>query len=45
LDAIVSLVTLGKGNMSAYGDRMTPEEIQTVSAYVLAQADRNWKSD
>lgn len=43
LEAIVSLVTLGKGNMSAYADRITPEEIQTVSAYVLTQAQQNWK--
>ena len=44
-DAIVNLVTVGKGNMSAYRDRLTPEEIQTVSAYVLAQAAQNWKSE
>lgn len=44
-DAIANLVTVGKGNMSAYRDRLTPEEIQTVSAYVLAQAAQNWKSE
>ena len=44
-EAIVNLVTVGKGNMSAYADRLTPEEIQTVSAYVLAQAAQNWKSE
>ncbi|MCY7408267.1 MAG: c-type cytochrome [Alkalinema sp. CAN_BIN05] len=44
-DAIVNLVTVGKGNMSAYRDRLTTEEIQTVSAYVLAQAAQNWKSE
>ena len=44
-EAIVNLVTVGKGNMSAYSDRLTPEEIQTVSAYVLAQAAQNWKSE
>ena len=44
-EAIVNLVTAGKGNMSAYADRLTPEEIQTVSAYVLAQAAQNWKSE
>lgn len=43
LEAIVALVTQGKGNMSAYADRITPEEIQTVSAYVLSQAEANWK--
>ena len=44
-EAIANLVTIGKGNMSAYADRITPEEIQTVSAYVLAQAAQNWKSE
>jgi cytochrome c6 len=43
LEAIAALVTQGKGNMSAYADRITPEEIQTVSAYVLSQASSNWK--
>ncbi len=44
-EAIVNLITVGKGNMSAYADRLTPQEIQTVSAYVLAQAAQNWKSE
>lgn len=44
LEAIAELVTNGKGIMSAYGDRLTPEEIQAVSAYVLEQAEKNWKS-
>jgi cytochrome c6 len=43
LEAIATLVTQGKGNMSAYADRLTAEEIQTVSAYVLSQAQANWK--
>jgi cytochrome c6 len=43
LAAISALVTAGKGNMSAYGDRLTPAEIETVSAYVLDQAAKNWK--
>ncbi len=42
-EAVVNLVTLGKGNMSAYADRITPEEIQAVSAYVLSQAQADWK--
>jgi cytochrome c6 len=42
LAAIETLVTQGKGNMSAYGDRLTPDEITAVSAYVLAQAAQNW---
>jgi cytochrome c6 len=40
--AIETLVTNGKGNMSAYRDRLTPEEIQQISAYVLEQAHQNW---
>jgi cytochrome c6 len=43
LDAIADLVTNGKGNMSAYADRLTPTEIQQVSAYVLAQAQQGWQ--
>ncbi|MDX2096176.1 MAG: c-type cytochrome, partial [Leptolyngbyaceae cyanobacterium bins.59] len=38
VDAIVNLVTNGKNNMSAYKDRLTLEEIATVSTYVLEQA-------
>jgi cytochrome c6 len=29
--------------MSAYGDRLTPEQIQDVAAYVLEQANQGWK--
>ena len=43
LDAIVNLVTNGKNNMPAYSDRLTPTEIETVSAYVLERAAANWK--
>ncbi|WP_431631772.1 c-type cytochrome [Alkalinema pantanalense] len=42
-DAIIALVTNGKANMSAYADRLTPEEIENVAAYVLEQAQKNWK--
>ncbi|HEY9864425.1 MAG TPA: c-type cytochrome [Candidatus Obscuribacterales bacterium] len=44
LEAISSLVTNGKNNMSAYKDRLTEAEIQEVSAYVLEQAQKNWKN-
>jgi cytochrome c6 len=44
VEAIATLVSNGKGNMSAYGDRLTPEEIAAVSAYVLEQAQQNWRS-
>jgi len=43
IDAIASLVTNGKGIMSAYGDKLTSEEIANVSAYVLQRAEQNWK--
>lgn len=40
--AITDLVAHGKNNMSAYNDRLSPQEIQAVSAYVLQQAQNNW---
>lgn len=40
---IVQIVTAGKGNMSAYGDRLSPAEIQAISSYVWEQAQVNWK--
>ena len=42
-EAIASIVTNGKGIMSAYGDKLTSEEIANVSAYVLQRAEENWK--
>lgn len=42
-DAVVSLVTNGKGIMSAYGDKLSPEQIADVSAYVLQRAEENWQ--
>lgn len=42
-EAIASLVTNGKGIMSAYGDKLTAEEIEQVSAYVWQRAEQNWK--
>jgi cytochrome c6 len=41
-EAIVSLVTGGKGIMPAYRDRLTTEEIAAVSHYVLEQAATDW---
>lgn len=43
LEAIASLVTNGKNNMSAYQDTLTEKEIKKVSAYVLEQAKIGWK--
>lgn len=42
-EAVVSLVTNGKGIMSAYGDKLTSEQIADVSAYVLHRAETDWK--
>jgi cytochrome c6 len=42
-ETIAALITKGKGNMSAYADRLTPEEISTLAAYVLDQAQHDWK--
>ena len=42
-DAIAYIVTNGKGIMSAYGDKLTPEQIADVSAYVLQRAETGWK--
>lgn len=42
LDAIATLVTNGKNNMSAYADTLTAPEIEAVSAYVLQQAEKDW---
>lgn len=43
VEAIANIVTNGQGNMSAYKDRLTAEEIQAVSAYVLKQAETGWR--
>ncbi|CDN11730.1 MAG: c-type cytochrome [Richelia sp.] len=42
VDAIASIVTNGKNNMSAYKERLTEQEIQDVAAYTLQQAQQNW---
>lgn len=54
VDAIVSIMTTGKGGMMAYGEfvsqkgnlipaRFTPDEMKNIAAYVLTQADADWK--
>ncbi|BAY89625.1 MULTISPECIES: cytochrome c6 PetJ [unclassified Tolypothrix] len=43
LEAISSIVTNGKNNMSAYKDRLTAEQIQDVAAYVLEQSAKDWR--
>ncbi len=42
LAAIVTQVTKGKGAMPAFSSKLTAEQIDDVSAYVLAQADNGW---
>lgn len=41
-EAIAQIITNGKANMSAYGDRLTSEQIQAVATYVLEQAKQGW---
>ncbi|MEM7714987.1 MAG: c-type cytochrome [Cyanobacteria bacterium P01_A01_bin.68] len=43
IEAISNIVTYGKNNMSAYKDRLSESEIQSVSTYVLNQAENNWR--
>ncbi len=42
LEAIVTQVTKGNGAMPPFRGRLTPEQIENVAAYVLAQADKGW---
>lgn len=42
-ETVEALVIEGKGNMAAYGDRLSSEEISAVAAYVLTQAQNDWK--
>ena len=43
IEAIASIVTNGKNNMSAYKDRLTEQQIQDVATYVLEQAEKDWR--
>jgi len=43
VESIAQLVTHGKGLMSAYGDRLTAEEIAEVARYVTEQAKQDWQ--
>jgi cytochrome c6 len=43
IEDIITLVTNGKNNMSAFGDRLSKEEIENVSAYILEKAAQNWQ--
>ncbi|AFY38096.1 cytochrome c class I [[Leptolyngbya] sp. PCC 7376] len=44
VENITEIINNGKGSMSAYGDRLTAEETQAVSEYVLTQSQKNWKN-
>jgi cytochrome c6 len=43
IEAISLLVKEGKYAMPAYADRLSEAEITAVAAYVLAQAENDWK--
>jgi cytochrome c6 len=43
IETISEIITNGKANMSAFGDRLSPEEIQALANYVLDQANKNWR--
>jgi cytochrome c6 len=54
VDAIVDIMTTGRGGMMAYGEftsqkgnvipaRFSPDEMKNIAAYVLSQADADWK--
>ncbi|WP_347239498.1 cytochrome c6 PetJ [Microcoleus sp. FACHB-68] len=43
IEAISSIVANGKNNMSAYKDRLSEQQIEDVSAYVLDQAEKDWR--
>ena len=40
--AIAQIITQGKPPMSSYGERFSPEEIQSLARYVLDQAQQTW---
>lgn len=40
--AIATLITQGRGSMSAYRDRLSPAEIDQLAHYVWQQAQDNW---
>jgi cytochrome c6 len=42
-EAIVYQVTNGKGAMPAFGKKLKAEQIENIAAYVLEQADKDWK--
>merc|ERR1712210_76778 len=43
VDAIKTQVTNGKGSMPAFGDKLGPDDIDDVAAYVLDQSSGKWR--
>ncbi|MEO1399902.1 MAG: c-type cytochrome [Cyanobacteria bacterium J06635_1] len=42
IEAIKAQVTNGKNAMPAFAGRLTPEQIESVAAYVLDQSEKGW---
>ncbi|MBD2213907.1 c-type cytochrome [Calothrix sp. FACHB-156] len=42
-EAIIAQVTRGKAAMPAFGKRLKANQIEDVAAYILAQAEKDWK--
>ncbi|RCJ17370.1 cytochrome C6 [Nostoc minutum NIES-26] len=42
-EAIIAQVTNGKNAMPAFKGRLKPNQIEDIAAYVLEQADKDWK--
>jgi cytochrome c6 len=40
--SIADIIAHGKGVMSAYNDRLSPEEMQALATYELEQAEAGW---
>jgi cytochrome c6 len=43
IPTIASLIRQGKGNMSAFADRLSVAETDALAAYVLTQAEQGWR--
>ncbi|MBR8831106.1 MAG: c-type cytochrome [Chlorogloea purpurea SAG 13.99] len=44
LEAVISITTNGKNNMSAFAQKLTSQEIEDISAYVLERAAKDWRN-
>lgn len=42
VEAITTQVTRGKAAMPAFGQQLTPDQIESVAMYVLDQAEKGW---